>query len=139
MIPWTKSSLFISNTVFFPKPILYFGLSNSVYGDASQALVSSFEEAENFIKTLSSGGKCVVKPYRGVASDGVYCCETMEEASAAFEALIGSPQYGGGVNDAVLVQVRYTQYAHKKHTTYPPHTIYTHTIYPPRPPHTRYI
>ena len=48
--------------------------------------------------------RCVVKPYRGVASDGVFCCSSLIEAQGAFHALIGQPQYGGGVNDAVLIQ-----------------------------------
>ena len=41
---------------------------------------------------------------RGVASDGVYLCCTLEEVSRALSALLGKPKYGGGVNEAVLVQ-----------------------------------
>lgn len=47
---------------------------------------------------------CVVKPHRGVASDGVHLCFSFDEAKEAFESLIGTPIYGGGVNDKVLVQ-----------------------------------
>ena len=56
---------------------------------------------------------CVIKPYRGVASDGVYKCTNMKEVYVAFHKLLNQPQYGGGVNDAVLVQecVTGTEYA----------------------------
>jgi hypothetical protein len=46
----------------------------------------------------------VVKPTRGAASGDVYVCGTVEEARAAFEAILNAPTYGGGVNEAVLVQ-----------------------------------
>lgn len=49
---------------------------------------------------------CVVKPYRGVASDGVYLCRSKQAAKEGFEALLGQPQFGGGLNEAVLIQVR---------------------------------
>jgi biotin carboxylase len=48
---------------------------------------------------------CVVKPYRGVASDGVYLCRSKQAAKEGFEALLGQPQFGGGLNEAVLIQV----------------------------------
>lgn len=41
---------------------------------------------------------------RGVASDGVYVCRTEAEVQHAFESLFGKPKYGGGVNDAILMQ-----------------------------------
>jgi len=91
-----------------------------------QKLAHTWKEASDFIAELwrdcdhdgDSGGdgdgdaskkkkqqqRCVVKPYRGVASDGVFCCSSLIEAQGAFQALIGQPQYGGGVNDAVLIQ-----------------------------------
>lgn len=46
----------------------------------------------------------VVKPARGAASGDVYVCQTAEEAKAAFDAILNAPTYGGGVNEAVLVQ-----------------------------------
>ncbi|KAJ8614236.1 hypothetical protein CTAYLR_001165 [Chrysophaeum taylorii] len=46
----------------------------------------------------------VVKPARGVASDGVSVCHTVSEAVAAVEALRGAERYGGGSNERVLVQ-----------------------------------
>jgi hypothetical protein len=87
-----------------------------------QKLATSWDEAEIFLGKLwkskptrdskresqasqSQGtNACVIKPYRGVASDGVYKCESVEEAKTAFEALFQQPQYGGGINDAVLIQ-----------------------------------
>ena len=48
---------------------------------------------------------CVVKPYRGVASDGVFLCRNKEAARESFDALFGQPQFGGGLNEAVLIQV----------------------------------
>jgi hypothetical protein len=85
-----------------------------------QKLAHTWKEASDFIAELwrdddggGGGGdaskqkkqqRCVVKPYRGVASDGVFCCNNLIEAQSAFQALIGQPQYGGGVNDAVLIQ-----------------------------------
>lgn len=48
---------------------------------------------------------CVVKPYRGVASDGVFLCRNKETAKESFDALFGQPQFGGGLNEAVLIQV----------------------------------
>lgn len=46
----------------------------------------------------------VVKPQRGAASGDVYVCQTIEEAKAAFESILHAPTYGGGLNDAVLLQ-----------------------------------
>ena len=83
-----------------------------------QALVGSLEELEDFLLRQlwpSQGGEtyCVVKPYRGVASDGVFLCASLEEAKHAFAKLHQQPRFGGGVNDKVLVQqyVVGTEYA----------------------------
>lgn len=81
-----------------------------------QALVSKWDDAHSFVEDLlrkSPYGACVIKPYRGVASDGVYLCRTIQEAKFAFESLHGQPQFGGGSNDAVLIQeyVAGTEYA----------------------------
>ena len=92
-----------------------------------QKLAYTWKEASDFITELWKNGgdddsgdaskenysgdaskqqqrRCIVKPYRGVASDGVFCCSNLIEARSAFETLIGQPQYGGGMNDAVLIQ-----------------------------------
>ena len=50
------------------------------------------------------GGWVVVKPARGAASGDVYVCRGEEEVKTAFEKIKGSPKYGGGVNEEVLVQ-----------------------------------
>jgi biotin carboxylase len=84
-----------------------------------QALVGSVEELDDFLLRRlwpSQGGGetyCVVKPYRGVASDGVFLCASLEEARHAFAKLHQQPRFGGGVNDKVLVQqyVVGTEYA----------------------------
>jgi biotin carboxylase len=47
---------------------------------------------------------CVVKPHRGVASDGVHLCFSEAQAQRAFDKLLGISTYGGGRNDKVLVQ-----------------------------------
>lgn len=72
-----------------------------------QALVKSTDELEKFLQKLWSEGDeklCVLKPYRGVASEGVYLCKSLEEAKKAFKSTYGTKQFGGGDNDAVLVQ-----------------------------------
>lgn len=46
-----------------------------------------------------------MKPYRGVASDGVYLCRSKEQAKEGFDSLFEQPQFGGGINEAVLIQV----------------------------------
>ena len=50
---------------------------------------------------------CVVKPYRGVASDGVFLCRDKKAAKESFDSLFGQLQFGGGLNEAVLIQVSY--------------------------------
>ena len=54
---------------------------------------------------------CVVKPYRGVASDGVYLCHNLREAKESFFSLFQKPQFGGGMNEAVLIQVCFYFYS----------------------------
>jgi hypothetical protein len=74
-----------------------------------QILAKTWDEAEEFIEHLwnndgNSNKAVIIKPYRGVASDGVYLANTLSKASEAFYSLIGKPKYAGGVNDAVLIQ-----------------------------------
>ena len=52
----------------------------------------------------------MVKPYRGVASDGVFLCRDKQAAKESFDALFGQPQFGGGMNEAVLIQVSYNRF-----------------------------
>jgi hypothetical protein len=81
---------------------------------------------KKFLNDLWKGNNtkiCVVKPYRGVASDGnacfdYYCvilnascliagvfkCTNIDEAMKAFENLNRKPLYGGGLSEGVLVQ-----------------------------------
>ncbi len=73
----------------------------------NQAMVNSWEEARLFLNELwlyKDKYQCVIKPYRGVASDGVALCEGLGQAHAAFHALLKRPRYGGGLNEAVLIQ-----------------------------------
>lgn len=83
-----------------------------------QVLARQWSEAEPFVEELlrgASGGSShvVVKPYRGVASDGVFKAGSLHEARQAFESLLGGARFGGGANDAVLLQefVAGTEYA----------------------------
>lgn len=74
-----------------------------------QQLVSDLDAALAFANMIwkdvpISDRKCVVKPYRGVASDGVYLCTSETEITEAFSTLINAIKYGGGINEAVLVQ-----------------------------------
>eukprot|EP01041_Mallomonas_annulata_P000835 gene835-1626_t len=48
--------------------------------------------------------RCVLKPVRGVASDGVFLCDTLDDARTAFHLLLGAATYGGGRNTEVLLQ-----------------------------------
>lgn len=76
----------------------------------AQKLASDWSEAEQFIHDLwndpDAVKKCIIKPYRGVASDGVHLCTSISEAKACFDELLGSPRYGtvGGKQESVLVQ-----------------------------------
>lgn len=73
-----------------------------------QKLASSWEDVEEFIRTIGledGNEKCIViKPCRGVASDGVYLCRSKTEAETAFKNLLGKPRYEGGRNEEVVVQ-----------------------------------
>lgn len=56
---------------------------------------------------ISPKAYCVVKPKRGVASDDVFLCSTLEEVASAFDKIHKSFVFGsisGESNDAVLVQ-----------------------------------
>ncbi len=81
-----------------------------------QLLTGDWAEAERFLTKLQHDQQqhqlaadtgvpfAVVKPVRGAASGDVYVCMTMAEAKAAFDAILNAPTYGGGLNEAVLVQ-----------------------------------
>ena len=76
---------------------------------AAQLLSSDWESLKKELletSMLSPEGlfKCVVKPYRGVASDGVHLCHSLDEVETAFKKLLHSSKYGGGRQDQVLVQ-----------------------------------
>ena len=47
---------------------------------------------------------CVLKPCIGVASEGVFKCNNLDEVRNAFQNLYMKPKYGGGINEAVVVQ-----------------------------------
>eukprot|EP01036_Dinobryon_divergens_P023350 gene23350-31686_t len=83
---WEEAKDFILHTLWAPQ--------NAVEEDA--------DESGDYNNNVAN--MCVLKPYRGVASDGVYCCRTIEEAEVAFHALLGKSKYEGGFNEAVLVQ-----------------------------------
>jgi len=77
-----------------------------------QRLAASWAEAEEFLVDDLWAGvdaahrKCIIKPCRGVASDGVHLCSSLADARAKFSSLLGSPKYGsvGEQQEAVLVQ-----------------------------------
>lgn len=82
--------------------------------DAIDFFVSDLEWKENRETAVETKPiSCVVKPYVGVASDGVYKCSNIQEITEAFKSLHGKPRYGGGINEALLVQecVDGTEYA----------------------------
>ena len=59
---------------------------------------------------------CVVKPCRGVASDDVYFCKTLEDVKEAFQRIHETPVFGcanGSKHESVLVQefAKGTEYA----------------------------
>ena len=88
----------------------------------SQLLTDDWDRASEFVdslltKTEDDGdqnkndgneakdmGWCIVKPYRGVASDGVFLCDSSEQAKFSFEKLKDANTYGGGTNEKVLIQ-----------------------------------
>ena len=75
-----------------------------------QVLARQWSEAEPFVDELlgsatsDAASFVVIKPYRGVASDGVFKAGSRREARQAFESLLGGARFGGGANDAVLLQ-----------------------------------
>eukprot|EP01031_Cornospumella_fuschlensis_P033153 gene33153-40111_t len=81
-----------------------------------QALLSSWEQARLFLNDLwldDPEELCIIKPARGVASDGVFLCRGLQQAEEKFRWLLNAPQYGGGLNQQVLVQqfIRGQEYA----------------------------
>jgi hypothetical protein len=66
--------------------------------------LKTYLEGNPKISENKNGFRVVVKPYRGVASDGVSLCRSIEEVKVAFSALLNTPKYGGGKLDKVLVQ-----------------------------------
>ncbi|KAJ1458735.1 ATP-grasp domain-containing protein [Pelagophyceae sp. CCMP2097] len=72
--------------------------------------VATFFQEE---RALSAQASIIVKPARGVGSDGVRLCAGVEEAKLAFRKLHDTHRYGGGSNDAVLAQqfLQGTEYA----------------------------
>merc|ERR1712232_256985 len=65
--------------------------------------------ATNISNELSLTGKyCVIKPYRGVASDDVYFCPNIDAVEHAFQKVHGSTVFGstiaGEKHESVLVQ-----------------------------------
>lgn len=56
---------------------------------------------------------CVLKPCIGVASEGVHKCLNFKEVKNAFQKLYLKPKYGGGLNEALVVQecLEGTEYA----------------------------
>ena len=69
-------------------------------------LCATEDDLINFYRAEASEGRdtIIVKPCRGVGSDGVFKCETAAECRAAFDALRATTRYGGGFNDVVLAQ-----------------------------------
>jgi len=64
-------------------------------------LAESWEEAKGFLEVLNSGTEkndCIIKPYRGCSSNDVFYCQSENEAQFFFSRLLGTKQYGGGLN-----------------------------------------
>lgn len=72
--------------------------------DALEFVKEMWNDEIEIEETNANPHRCIVKPYRGVASDGVYLCESFEDVEVAFNSLFGKPKYGGGANEAVLIQ-----------------------------------
>ena len=88
---WGKASEFIDSLL-------------PVTPSGSDEVEDAVNRNRNNQKGLELIRRCVVKPYRGVASDGVSLCDTMEHARSCFEKLKGANTYGGGINEKVLIQ-----------------------------------
>jgi hypothetical protein len=86
--------------------LINFKLSSlAVHFLAFNFLSSCSQHLSLYYFLLLTSAECVVKPFRGVASDGVFLCRDKEQARIGFESLIRQPQFGGGINEAVLIQV----------------------------------
>ncbi|KAK7239114.1 hypothetical protein SO694_00027269 [Aureococcus anophagefferens] len=83
------------------KWLLHEKLRDAGLPHCAQALCDTAEDVVAFQKTHNT---IVVKPCRGVGSDGVFKCETAAECREAFDALRATTRYGGGFNDVVLAQ-----------------------------------
>eukprot|EP00590_Aulacoseira_subarctica_P008842 CAMPEP_0172429480 /NCGR_PEP_ID=MMETSP1064-20121228/50573_1 /TAXON_ID=202472 /ORGANISM="Aulacoseira subarctica , Strain CCAP 1002/5" /LENGTH=472 /DNA_ID=CAMNT_0013174897 /DNA_START=118 /DNA_END=1536 /DNA_ORIENTATION=- len=79
-----------------------------------QCLCTTMEEAIHFYSSIQPCN-VILKPTRGVASDGVHLCKTKEELIVAFQKVHESPVFGSiqKTNDAVLLQeyIGGTEYA----------------------------
>lgn len=84
---------------------------------AKQKLCESVDEAQAFAQELflsnnindsgtSSNVRCVVKPFRGVASESVHLCESIEEVVSAWDKITTTQVFGsvGQQHTNVLVQ-----------------------------------
>ena len=78
---------------------------------ARQSIVQNVEEAEMFLDVLWGGvgegcskHSCIVKPCRGVGSEDVHLCTSHQAVKGVVSSLLGTPRYGGGRNDEVLLQ-----------------------------------
>ena len=78
-----------------------------------QCKISNKVNIKEFYMNSCSNGKCIVKPCRGVGSEDVFLTNTYDETVQAFNKIIGSVKYGGGINDEVLLQeyITGTEYA----------------------------
>ena len=83
------------------KWLLHEQLRDAGLPHCAQALCETAEDVVAFQRAV---GAVVVKPCRGVGSDGVFKCESEAECRAAFDALRATTRYGGGFNDVVLAQ-----------------------------------
>jgi biotin carboxylase len=69
---------------------------------AAQLLAATEEELRDWCSQV--GGRVVVKPVSSAGSEGVYFCDTPEEAAAAFRKIIGVRNALAQVNSVVLAQ-----------------------------------
>ena len=84
-----------------------------------QRLCKSLGETKTFSQTLfatSPTGRVVVKPVRGVATESVYLCSSLEEVSDAWDKITATKVFGSSENvthNSVLVQefLEGTEYA----------------------------
>lgn len=78
-----------------------------------QSMCATLEEAVLFATELgvtnevgNDGKRCVLKPVRGVASDGVFLCQSLSDVRDAYEQIRGKAVYGSPTEkyEQVLVQ-----------------------------------